>query len=134
MYVYVLSKSGKPLMPTKRLGKVRHMLKDGNAKVVQRTPFTIQLTYESKEFTQDISLGVDAGSKTVGLSATTDEDELYASNVILRNDVVRLLSDRKALRSSRRSRKRRENKKCSESQMCTLIMMKKRLIVTAVIS
>ena len=107
MYVYVLSKSGKPLMPTKRLGKVRHMLKDGMAKVVQRTPFTIQLTYDSKEFTQDISLGVDAGSKTVGLSATTDEDELYASNVILRNDIVKLLSDRRALRSSRRNRKRR---------------------------
>lgn len=107
MYVYVLSKSGKPLMPTKRLGKVRHMLKDGMAKVVQRTPFTIQLTYDSKEFTQDIALGVDAGSKTVGLSATTDEDELYASNVILRNDIVKLLADRRALRSSRRNRKRR---------------------------
>lgn len=107
MYVYVLSKSGKPLMPTKRLGKVRHMLKDGMAKVVQRTPFTIQLTYDSKEFTQDISLGVDAGSKTIGLSATTDEDELYASNVILRNDIVKLLADRRALRSSRRNRKRR---------------------------
>lgn len=107
MYVYVLSKSGKPLMPTKRLGKVRHMLKDGMAKVVQRTPFTIQLTYDSKEFTQDITLGVDTGSKTVGLSATTDEDELYASNVILRNDIVKLLTDRRALRSSRRNRKRR---------------------------
>lgn len=110
MYVYVLSKSGKPLMPTKRLGKVRHMLKDGMAKVVQRTPFTIQLTYDSKEFTQDITLGVDAGSKTIGLSATTDEDELYASNVILRNDIVKLLSDRRALRSSRRNRKRRYRK------------------------
>lgn len=110
MYVYVLSKSGKPLMPTKRLGKVRHMLKNGMAKVVQRTPFTIQLTYDSKEFTQDISLGVDAGSKTVGLSATTDEDELYASNVILRNDIVKLLADRRALRSSRRNRKRRYRK------------------------
>ena len=110
MYVYVLSRSGKPLMPTKRLGKVRHMLKDGKAKVVQRTPFTIQLTYDSKEFTQDISLGVDAGSKTVGLSATTDEDELYASNVILRNDVVRLLADRRALRKSRRNRERRYRK------------------------
>ena len=107
MYVYVLSKSGKPLMPTKRLGKVRHMLKDGKAKVVQRTPFTIQLTYDSKEFTQDISLGVDAGSKTVGLSATTDEDELYASNVILRNDIVKLLADRRELRRNRRNRKRR---------------------------
>ena len=110
MYVYVLSKSGKPLMPTKRLGKVRHMLKDGKAKVVQRTPLTIQLTYDSKEFTQDISLGVDAGSKTIGLSATTDEDELYASEVILRNDIVKLLSDRRELRRSRRSRKRRYRK------------------------
>ena len=110
MYVYVISKGGKPLIPTKRLGKVRHMLKDGKAKVVQRTPFTIQLTYDSKEFTQNITLGVDAGSKTIGLSATTDEDELYASNVILRNDIVKLLADRRALRSSRRNRKRRYRK------------------------
>ena len=107
MYVYILSKNGKPLMPTKRLGKVRHMLKNGMAKVVQRTPFTIQLTYDSKEFTQDISLGVDAGSKTIGLSATTEEDELFASEVILRNDVVRLLSDRREFRSHRRNKKRR---------------------------
>ncbi len=107
MYVYVISKSGKPLMPTKKLGKVRHLLKDGRAKVVQRTPFTIQLTYDSKEFTQNVTLGVDAGSKTIGLSATTDEDEIYASNVILRNDIVKLLSDRRALRTSRRNRKRR---------------------------
>ena len=107
MYVYVISKSGKPLMPTKKLGKVRHLLKDGRAKVVQRTPFTIQLTYDSKEFTQNVTLGVDAGSKTIGLSATTDEYEIYASNVILRNDIVKLLSDRRALRTSRRNRKRR---------------------------
>ena len=44
--VYVLDKDGKPLMPTERHGKVRHMLKDGRAKVVKQTPFTIQLTYE----------------------------------------------------------------------------------------
>ena len=39
--VYVLDKDGKPLMPTERHGKVRHMLKDGRAKVVKQTPFTI---------------------------------------------------------------------------------------------
>ena len=39
--VYVLSKEGTPLMPTKRHGKVRHLLKQGKAKVVKRTPFTI---------------------------------------------------------------------------------------------
>ena len=110
MYVYVLSKNGKPLMPTKKLGKVRHMLKEGKAKIIQKTPFTIQLAHDSKEFTQDISLGVDTGSKIIGLSATTKEDELYASNVILRNDIVKLLADRRALRSSRRNRKRRYRK------------------------
>ena len=107
MFVYVLSKDSKPLMPTKKLGKVRHMLKDGRAKVVQRTPFTIQLTYETTGFTQEISLGVDAGSKVVGLSATTEREELFASNVILRNDIVKLLADRRALRASRRGRKTR---------------------------
>ena len=110
MYVYVLSKNGKPLMPTKKLGKVRHMLKEGKAKIIQKTPFTIQLAHDSKEFTQDISLGVDTGSKIIGLSATTKEDELYASNVILRNDIVKLLANRRALRSSRRNRKRRYRK------------------------
>lgn len=107
MFVYVLSKDGKPLMPTKRLGKVRHLLKDGKAKVVKRTPFTIQLLYDSKEFVQDVSLGVDAGSKVVGLSATTKKEELFASNVVLRNDIVGLLSTRRELRHSRRHRKTR---------------------------
>ena len=44
-YVYVLDKKGKPLMPTTRYGKVRRMLKSGQAKPVQNLPFTIQLTY-----------------------------------------------------------------------------------------
>lgn len=110
MYVYVQDINGKPIMPTKRLGKVRHLLKDGKAKVVKRTPFTIRLTYQSKTFTQPIALGVDAGSKTIGLSTTTDEDELFASNVILRTDIVGLLSSRRALRRARRSRKTRYRK------------------------
>jgi len=60
--VYILSKNGNPLMPTSRHGKVKHLLKDGKAKVVRRTPFTIQLLYDSPEYTQPITLGVDAGS------------------------------------------------------------------------
>jgi hypothetical protein len=61
--VYVLSKEGKPLMPTKRHGKVRHLLKDGKAKCVKREPFTIQLLYDSPGFVQPIHPGVDADSK-----------------------------------------------------------------------
>lgn len=37
--VYVLSKSGKPLMPCKP-AKARHLLKKDRAKVVKRLPFT----------------------------------------------------------------------------------------------
>ena len=47
-FVYVLDINGNPLMPTKRFGKVRRMLRDGLAKVVRRDIFTIQLLYEPK--------------------------------------------------------------------------------------
>ena len=73
--VYVLSKNGQPIMPTKNHAKVRLLLKSGKAKVVKRTPFTIQLTGVSKTYIQDITLGVDAGSRHVGLSATTTKQE-----------------------------------------------------------
>ena len=105
--VYVISKDGQPLMPTKRHGKVKHMLRSGLATVKIRTPFTIQLTYESETFVQPVTLGVDAGSKTVGLSATTEREELYASETQLRTDIVELLSARRAFRRTRRNRKTR---------------------------
>ena len=50
--VYVLNKEGKPLMPTKRCGHVRILLKEKKAVVVERLPFTIQLKYD----TPDISI------------------------------------------------------------------------------
>ena len=72
MLVYVLNSNGQPLMPTERCGKVRRLLKQGKAKVVKRCPFTIQLLYESENNLQSVSLGVDAGSKHIGLSATAE--------------------------------------------------------------
>ena len=103
--VYVLDINGKPLMPTERFGKVRRMLRDGKARVVQRTPFTIQLLYDTTDFVQEVVLGADAGSRHIGLSATTAKKELYASIVELRKDIVDLLSTRRELRRSRRHRK-----------------------------
>ena len=69
--VYVISKNGKPIMPTENHAKVRLLLKHGKAKVVKRTPFTIMLLSTSKTYKQNITLGIDAGSKHVGMSATT---------------------------------------------------------------
>lgn len=105
--VYVISKDGQPLMPTKRHGFVRRLLKSGEAEVVQRCPFTIRLLYESGTETQPIILGVDAGSKHVGLSACTEKEELYAEELRPRSDVVKNLSGRLEFRISRRNRKTR---------------------------
>lgn len=102
--VYVLNKDGQPLMPTNRHGKVKHLLKAGKAKVTKRCPFTIQLLYDSTSYTQNITLGVDAGSKVIGLSAVTRDKELYSGEVELRNDIVNLLSTRREFRRSRRNR------------------------------
>ena len=105
--VYVISKYGKPLMPTKDFRKVRILLKAGAAKVIKRTPFTIQLTTNSKTYTQPITLGVDAGSQHIGLSASTEKKELYASEVDLRTDVSKNLAVRRECRRARRNRKTR---------------------------
>ena len=87
--------------------KARLLLKEKKAIVVRRTPFTIQLTIATGETKQPVSLGVDAGYKHVGLSASTEKAELYASEVELRQDITDLLSARRALRQSRRNRKTR---------------------------
>lgn len=91
-------------MPTKNHAKVRLLLKIGKAKVVKRTPFTIQFIGTSKTYVQCITLGVDAGSRHVGLSATTTKQELFSAELRPRNDVVDLLSSRREMRHSRRNR------------------------------
>lgn len=104
--VYVLNKHGHPLMPCTP-AKARHLLDSGKAKVRKRTPFTIQLLYGSSGYKQPVTLGVDAGSKTIGLSASTEKQELFAAEVKPRNDVVELLSTRREFRQARRNRKTR---------------------------
>ena len=96
--VYVLNKNGQPLMPTENYRMVRMLLKEKKAKVVRRTPFTIKLIVKTKEFTQPIVLGVDAGSKTIGFSASTELQELYSAELKPRNDVVNNLSTRREFR------------------------------------
>ena len=108
--VYVISKNGQPLMPTENHAKVRILLKSKKAKVIKTCPFTIQLAYDSTHYTQEITLGVDSGSKHIGLSATTKSKVLFESDVELRNDIVNLLSTRRQNRRARRSRKTRHRK------------------------
>ena len=108
--VYVIHQNGTPLMPTTRNRHVRILLESGKAKVVKREPFTIQLLYETTDFVQDIDLGIDAGSKTIGVSACTEKEEVYAAEVENRTDVTKNLSERRQYRRFRRYRKRRYRK------------------------
>jgi len=102
--VYVLNKRGEPLMPCSPR-KARIMLKNREAKVFTRTPYTIQLTNATGETIQPILLGTDPGYTHVGLSAVTPKREVYAADVHLREDMVKLNSERRTYRKSRRSRK-----------------------------
>lgn len=93
-------------MPTTRHGKVRRLLKQNKATVVNLCPFTIRLTYATTNYKQEVTLGVDAGTKHIGLSATTKSQELYASEVVIRTDITYFISTRCQYRKTRRGRLR----------------------------
>ncbi len=106
--VYVLGPSGVPLMPCTCV-IARLLLKDGKAKVVRRTPFTIKLYAQPEDaYMQPLTLGVDTGSAVIG-SAVSDEcgNVLYLSEVQVRNDIAKTMEERAASRRNRRSRKTR---------------------------
>ena len=78
-YVYVVGNDGNPLMPTKKFGMVRWMLKTGKATVLRRQPFTIRLNYESTHYVQHVSVSMDTGYAHMAVSASTETAELYSS-------------------------------------------------------
>lgn len=106
MKVFVLNKHGSPLMPCNPR-KARLLLKQQKAVIAKQMPFTIQLLYGSSGYKQPVSLGMDAGSKHVGIAAATEKEVLFAEELTLRSDVVNLISTRRQNRGSRRSRKTR---------------------------
>lgn len=94
--VYVIAQDGRPLMPTEHHGKVRWFLKKKRAKVVRRTPFTIQLLYGTgSERVQPVTLGVDTGYQTAGYSVSTDKKVLFEAEEKMRTDIPLLLTERR---------------------------------------
>ena len=108
--VYVISQNKKPLMPCNN-PTARLLLKQGKAKVKKREPFTIKLTYETTNYTQDLTLGVDTGSGTIGTAVSRDDGNIvYTSEVIVRNDITDKMTQRAKYRRNRRNRKTRYRK------------------------
>ena len=101
--VYVLNMRSQPLMPT-TAGKAKKLLRKGKAKVVKRTPFTIQLNYATGENKQSIDLGIDSGSTSIGYSAISAKKELAAGEVAVRTDIPDKIIERGAYRRGRRNR------------------------------
>jgi len=110
MNVYVLNTKKKPLMPCSPC-KAKHLLKKGKAKVICKTPFTIQLIEFDGGTTQPLTHGVDTGSSIIG-SAVVDEDGgvVYLSEIEVRNDISDKMKQRAKYRRNRRNRKTRYRK------------------------
>ncbi len=106
MLVFVINKDGEVLMPTTPR-KARILLKEEKAKIVKYNPFTIQLLYGSSGYTQETRLGIDTGSKYIGIAITSGNNILAKGQINLRQDVSKLLKTRKMLRNARRARKTR---------------------------
>lgn len=106
MRVFVLSPERRPLMPTTPR-RARLWLKAKRARLVSREPFTIQLRFETREYTQPATVGVDTGSKMVGVAAIANGEVVYQAEVQLRTDVGLKLAQRRQYRRVRRSRKTR---------------------------
>jgi 5-methylcytosine-specific restriction endonuclease McrA len=108
--IYVQNREGQPLMPTRRHNKVWYWLRKGLARVVNREPFTIRLCFETTEYTQPATVGVDTGSQRVGIAAITNGEVVLQAEAHLRTDIKEKLDQRRQYRRNRRARKTRYRK------------------------
>jgi hypothetical protein len=104
MVVYVQNRNGKWLMPCKP-AKARRLLRDGKARVIERSPFTIKLLWECEEHIQEVVLGIDKGSHVTGFSCVGKRQVLLAGEIHHRLDVKDKMAARRINRRNRRSRK-----------------------------
>ncbi|MBR0256725.1 MAG: HNH endonuclease, partial [Synergistaceae bacterium] len=86
------------------------------------------LAYVLNQYGKPLTLGVDAGSKHIGVSVSTKQKELYSAEIALRTDIVDLISSRRELRQVRRNRKTRyhparfDNRKTPEGWLAPSVL------------
>lgn len=105
VFVHHLNQQGKPLMPCKP-SKAKKLLKEGKAKVINRTPFTIKLLFGSSGYKQSVTAGMDTGSKKIGIAVIANGQVIYQSEVKTRENVSKKMRQRKMYRRTRRGRLR----------------------------
>ena len=105
MKVFIMNQQGEILMPC-RSRKARLLLESGKAKVIRRSPLTLQLNYGSTGYKQDLTLGVDTGHNEVGLSVVSETKEIFSAVAKMRNDISSKMDTRRMYRRQKRSRLR----------------------------
>ena len=116
MKVYVINRKGRPLMPTTPR-KARLLLKSGKAKIVRRTPFSIQLIYGSSGYTQPVNLGIDAGYENIGFSAVNENRELIGGELKMLKGISERITQRRKYRRTRRNRLRHRKPRFSNRRI-----------------
>ena len=108
--VYVINYDNQPLMPCSN-AIARLLLKQGKAKVKRKTPFTIKLIYQTDNYTQNLTLGIDTGSSKIGSAVVKENgDIVYLAQIEIRNDISDKMKQRSKYRRNRRNRKTRYRK------------------------
>ncbi len=109
--VFVLDKHKKPLMPCteKRAGQ---LLERGRAVVHKVFPFTIRLKDRAAEESglQPLRLKLDPGAKVTGFAVLREDEAVFLGEIRHKPGIKDKLDTRRALRRSRRSRKKRYRK------------------------
>lgn len=135
--VCVLSNSGERLMPTFCLGKVRHLLKDGKAKIVKYHPFTIQLLYSSKTNIQPIEICEDVGYNYIGISVKGESHEYVSAQYDTLQDEKEHHDDCRKMRRTRRNKLRYrkprfDNRKRNKGWLAPSLEHKKQLNISLI--
>lgn len=110
--VFVIDSCKKPLAPCHQ-AVARKLLKDKKACVYRKFPFTIILREEKelpKEPVQEIRLKIDYGSKHTGLAILSGNKVLWLAQLHHRENIKKLIDDRRSYRRRRRSKNLRYRK------------------------
>jgi len=105
--VPVISKDGKPLMPTKA-SRARRWLKEGKAVVYKNNLhcFSVQLTVDSGEETQPVAVGIDPGKNDSGIGVQSSKATLFTAHLELPFQRIKdRMETRAMMRRNRRGRR-----------------------------
>jgi 5-methylcytosine-specific restriction endonuclease McrA len=106
-YSFVLDTNKRPINPI-HPAHARKLLKEGQAAIFRRFPFTIILKAESNQEVQPLEIKIDPGSKVTGLAILCGSKLIWAAELTHRGATIQAaLLSRRQLRRGRRTRKTR---------------------------